>query len=196
MNIVKSLFVLLVLLVIFVNLITIVVNWYKRHKSKTLTKKRIIAYLSLLILFTSCIVSSAKYVYPFDIKLNPKLIAEYEVPQRYALRYPGEECWHGAYEKYGLYAGSVYFNTEEKVSRYGFEWPDMDFDKYSYIITYGQKIDSLSYNVWDNIGGPINTGAKTGHMILDDDFHPEKIYVYQIPKLRIENSRNSRDPWD
>lgn len=197
MNIIKSLLVLLLLLILISALIITIVSCIKMYKRKELSFGHIISALLLVIVFTAGILSFAKYAYPFDIKLNPKLIAEFEVSEEYELNYPGEKYWHGAYEKYGLYAGSFYFNTDEKVSRYGFEWPDMNFNKHSYIITYGQKIDSLSYNVWDNVDGPVKTGAKTGHMILDKEFHPEKVYVYQIPKLRIENDRNDiYSQWD
>ena len=66
----------------------------------------------------------------------------------------------------------------------------MDFKHYSYVITYGQKIDKLTYNVWDTIDFPIRTGAKVGHMTLDEEFSPRMVYIYRIPKLRIENDRS------
>jgi hypothetical protein len=118
------------------------------------------------------------------------LIAEFDVPEEYALEYPGQKFWHGAYEKFGLYAESFYFNPNNNESIYGFGWPPMDFKRYCYVVTYGQKIDKLTYNVWETIDDPIRTGAKAGHMILDDTFCAEKVYIYRIPKIRIENDIN------
>ena len=158
--------------------------------------------LIILMLFCACVVLLSvvllgDYVYPFERDLHPMLIAEFDVPNGYELDYPGQKFWHGAYEQFGLYAQSQYFDPTENQSIYGFGWPPMDFDKYCYIITYGQKIESLSYNVWETIDTPIRTGAKVGHMVLEKDFSPSKVYIYQSPKIRIENDINDiNSRWD
>ena len=63
----------------------------------------------------------------------------------------------------------------------------MDLENYTYIITYCQQIDSLSYNVWDTIDSPTYTGAYAGYMDLCDEIDPLAIYIYRIPKIRINN---------
>ena len=196
MNIIRSACVFVCLLLVIIVCVTVIVRCIKEihwHKS--------FAHITL-ILFCVCImflsvVLGGDYVYPFERDLNPILIAEFDVPKEYELDYPGQKFWHGAYEKFGLYAQSQYFNPTDNQSVYGFGWPPMDFDKYCYIITYGQRIESLSYNVWETIDDPIRTGAKVGHMVLEKDFLPEKVYVYQIPKIRIENDVNDINRgWD
>lgn len=197
MNIIKSIVVLCILITLIIFATITVIRTIKKCINREHSPLRIVMTI-LLVLFTSLfVVFLSDYVYPFERNIDPVLVAEYDVPEEYLLAYPGQKHWCGAYEKYGLYAESFNFDTDSKVSMYGFEWPDMDFENYSYIITYGQKIESLSYNVWDTIDLPVRTGAKVGHMILDDTFAPEKVYVYQIPKMRIDNDRNDLDSqWD
>lgn len=55
----------------------------------------------------------------------------------------------------------------------------------------------ISYNVWETIDIPVRTGAYVGHMRLNDDFVPDKVYVYEIPRIRIENDVNDvQSSWD
>lgn len=197
MYVLKSLLVLICLLALMLFSVGLIISCFNRHRSKMLKRVHV-----LFTLFFTCVtilstILFGDYVYPFERTIDPILIAEFDVPEGYELEFPGQKYWHGAYGEFGFYAESFYFNPNNSNSVYGFGWPPMDFDRYCYIITYGQKIDTLSYNVWETIDVPIRTGAKVGHMILDDEFSPEKVYVYQIPKVRIENDRNDIDsPWD
>lgn len=127
------------------------------------------------------------YLYPFNRNVEFTCFAVLDIPEENSLSGPGSKFWHAAYEEYGFFSESMYFNPDEKVSHLGFEWPQMDFDDHTYIITYGQKLISLSYNVWDPIELPISTGAKVGHATLSDDFNPNKVYVCEIAKIRIDN---------
>lgn len=163
-----------------------------------MTLRIVASLLGTACIAVLCFALLGDYVYPFERTIKPKLVAEFEVPEGYEAESPGNPFWHGAYEAYGLYAESLWFNPYNTLeSKYGFAWPPMNLKKYSYIITYGQKIKSLSYNVWDTIDEPFRTGAKAGHMILEETFIPEKVYVYQIPKLRIDNDiNNPNNPWD
>ena len=196
-NVKKSITVFILLMVLVLILVILIVNGISKYKENILSKKYVILTICYSIITVLCLTLFGDYVYPFERRIEPVLIAEFSVPEKYVLKYPGQEFWHGAYEEYGLYAGSFYFNTEKKTSIYGFDWPPMDFDRYNYIITYGQKIKTLSYNVWETIDEPVRTGAKVGHMILCDEFEPNKGYIYQIPKIRIENDINDHNsPWD
>ncbi len=193
MNIIKSILVLLALLALVLFAIYRTIICIQKHRDGDLNKRAIIS-LGCHICVTVIILSLfGNYVYPFERTLDPVLIAEFDVPEKYALDYPGQVFWHGAYKEYGLYAESFHFDPDNLESKYGFGWPPMDFDRHNYIITYGQKIEKLSYNVWDTIDAPIRTGAKAGHMVLDENFYPEKVFVYEIPKVRIENDINELD---
>lgn len=183
----NSLLVLLFFIVLVVICVRLIITC-KKNRSKGCLKRKHVALMLFCISFAAfCLLSFGEYIYPFERKLNPVLIAEIDVPKGYELEYPGQKFWHGAYEAYGLHAESLYYNPNNRDDPYGIWMVPMDFQRYSYIITYGQKIESLSYNVWETIDAPVRTGAKEGHIVLSEEFHPEKIYIYQIPKMRIDN---------
>ena len=196
MYIIKSLLVLLILISLIVTSVLLVSKYIVKRKKGIHSLKRCLCAVLCCCFTLVSIALFGDYVYPFERTLNPVLIAEFQVPPGYELDFPGEKYWHGAYKQFGLYAESFYFDPEN-TDPYGIGWPPMDFDHFSYVITYGQKIESLSYNVWDTIDVPVRTGAKVGHMILQEDFSPEMVYIYRIPLIRIENDRNDLDrPWD
>ena len=147
--------------------------------------KRIVLIGACAIIPLMSIALYGDYVWPEEIQVKLTSHAVITVTGDQILDYPGQAFWHGAYEEYGVYAGSFHFNTEDPIDFYS--WPPMDFNYNSYIISYGQRIVSLSYNVWDTIDGPIRTGAYRGYAELDDTFVPEEVYVYRIPKMRIDN---------
>lgn len=193
MYIIKSLGVLVFLIALVATCVLLVAKCIKKHREGCLKKTHVLVVLCSICLTVVCLLNMGAYAYPFERTLEPVLIAEFDVPEGFELEYPGQKFWHGAYEEYGLYAESFYFNPNNTNSIYGFGWPPMDFERYCYVITYGQKIEALSYNVWETIDEPIRTGAKVGHMVLKEEFSPEKVYVYQIPKVRIENDINAAD---
>ncbi len=187
MKIIQSIIVLVLLVFLVFASVKCIIATIKHCKQKS--KKPIVHFRTIVCVTITMlnIVFIGDYIYPFERPLMPVLIAEFDVPKAYELDYPGEKFWHGAYEAYGIYGESLYFDTDNRQSLYGFGWPPMDFKTYNYIITYGQEIESLSYNVWDVIDTPIRTGAKAGHMVLAEEFSPSKVYVYRIPKIRIDN---------
>lgn len=128
-----------------------------------------------------------EYTYPFEQTVELELYATLEIDQEHTLDRP--QAWHAAYEKYGIYAGSLWFETDMENQEYylGFRWPEMDFEHYTYIISYGQTVESLSYNVWETIDYQLQAGVKVGHAELGDEFHPNAVYIYQIKKMRIDN---------
>jgi len=197
MNVIKSLTVVVCLLSLAAICVMYISYCVDRHYTKNLGRKHVVIAVCFVCVLVFALICFGDYVYPFERKVEPVLIAEFNVPEEYELKYPGQKFWHGAYGAYGLYAESFYFNPNNSNSIYGFGWPPMDFNRYCYIITYGQRIQSLTYNVWETIEEPIRTGAKVGHMILCDEFSPEKVYVYRIPKVRIENDINDiNSRWD
>lgn len=197
MNIVKSAGILLLLLIFLIFVGFYLIRWLREIRDKSLKKQTIIGLVCWICTLITGTALVGDYVYPFERNVPYTLIAEFEVPSEYELAYPGQQFWHGAYKEYGIWSGSFYFDAESMDSKFGFGWPPMDFDHYNYIITYGQEIKQLSYNVWDEIDTPYRTGAKVGHMFLEEAFSPEKVYIYRIPRIRIENDINDLDrPWD
>lgn len=193
-NIFKSLLVLLFLLTLLAISIWLICRCIIRQRSGTLKKGIVIRTVLCTLVAILCVIAFGDYVYPFERTLKPVPHGVAILPEDQVLEYPGQKHWRGAYEQFGLYAGSFYFDAESFPSQvYGVDLPPMDFKRYSYIITFGQEIEKLTYNVWDTIDRPVRTGAKVGHMVLDDEFNPEMIYIYRIPKIRIENDRQPRN---
>ena len=190
-NIFKSFVVFLVLLALLIISFLLCRRCIIKFRNRTI-KASAVALTAVQVFVTLiAVLLGGNYIYPFERTVEPIPHGVLVLPEDQVLNYPGEKFWHGAYEAYGLYAESFYFDTSMENPKYGLSWPTMDFEHYSYIITYGQKIDKLTYNVWDTIDIPVRTGAKVGHMTLEDEFSPEIVYIYRIPKLRIENDINN-----
>lgn len=183
MHVIKSLAVLLVLVALCI------LSWHivEVHILCKPSRKGAILAVACCVITLVGVLCLKDYVYPFERSVKFTLFASLDIPEEHRLPSAGSKFWHAAYEEYGLYAESKYFNPKQTVSDLGFEWPQMDFEKHAYIITYGQQLLSLSYNVWEEIDIPIRTGAKVGHATLSDDFDPNKVYVYEIAKIRIDN---------
>ena len=181
-------------LLVFLFLIAITVSFgYLLHRCIRTRKKPWRRFVSfLLTVFVGIVALLAhmnlwEYTYPFEQTLDLKLIATLEIPPEHTLHGPRNLPWHAVYEGYGIHPESLYFFDAEEKSHLGFYWPDMDFEHYTYIISYGQKVESLSYNVWETIEVPFRNGAKVGHAVLSDQFEPNEVYIYQIKKMRIDN---------
>ncbi len=127
-----------------------------------------------------------EYVYPFERPVNLEQYAVANIPEEHTLSYPD---WYAIYEKWGIYPGSKWMDTESvsEPSRFGFDWPDMDFENHTYIVSYRREMTALTYNVWDTVDSPGRTGAKAGHPVFSDVFEPNRVYIYEIEKMRIEN---------
>lgn len=127
-----------------------------------------------------------EYVYPFERDVKFELYATMEIPPEYTPEQPKSMTWHAAYSQDGIFDGSFFFDTEEISSPLGFDWPTMDFENHTYIITYGYELDSLSYNIWEDIDIPYYTGAKVGHAVLKNEYDANMVYIYEIAKIRID----------
>ena len=150
-------------------------------------------YAFLLCSFTLvCILNMSDYAYPFERKLEPELYAVIDVPAEHTpMGSNGCWDWYAVYDEYGFYPGSRYLTAENYYYHLGHiveDWPEYDLVHYTYIITFCQQIDSLTYNVWETVDSPFRTGAKAGHMVLDDKIDSTRIYIYRIPKMRIDNN--------
>jgi len=180
-SIIKSLCVALVLLTLATGTILSIIHYIKLATARSVTLRHFLVALGCVLMVVLGVVLLGDCIYPFERELEPILIAECELAADHIQEYPGEIPWHGAYEN------AFYFDMHTTQSHLGFEWPLLDLDHYSYIVTYGQKIESLSYNVWDTLDVEFESGVFAGHIVLDDEFFPEKVFVYQIPHIDIDN---------
>lgn len=184
--VVKSIVVIIFLL--FVICLSVISIWhcFKVLKLGKLVVRHVVTPIILCLITATSLFVGLDYTNPMNRNVPLELYAVVNIPKEYILNNPGEKFWHSAYEAYGLYAEARYFDPNPE-SYMGFSWPDFDFHNHTYIIVYGQQMKSLSYNVWDNIDTPVCTGAKQGYAVLDDTFDGSKVYIYRIPKMRIDN---------
>ena len=127
------------------------------------------------------------YLSSVECYLEPELVAEVKLDPTYFPSGNVHEGWHAVYEAYGKYPGTWVHPHEYYQSRSIDEWPEMDLENYTYIITYCHRIESLSYKAWEENNVPVPTGAKEGHMTLRQDVEPLTVFIYRIPKMRINN---------
>lgn len=191
MNILKSLGVLIyIVLIVFASVRSVLKCKDAYESSEPYIGKTILTGFLCLLALTSLM--KFPLLNPFDRNVKFEPYATLEIPPGNTLQTP--HFWHAAYD--GLFPGdeSIFFNPEDKHSPLGFEWPSMDFANHTYIITYGQELEMLSYNpwesvlnVWDVVRYPFNTGGSIGQAELSESFDPNKVYVYEIPPIRIDN---------
>ena len=70
------------------------------------------------------------------------------------------------------------------------EWPELDLEHYTYIISFGREITNLSYNMWKSKKPPIldlGTSFKIGVAEFGAKIDTSLVYIYRIPKMRIDH---------
>ena len=174
MNIVKSLAVLGLLGVLVFFSIKCLTRYYELCQ---LHNKHI--KYGLFTTFICCITLTAiiilgKYTYPFDRQVKLELVKTVTSTHEYSR-------FHGTW--FGVYQGS-----EGLHKTYIDQWMDIDTENYSYIVSFGYPIDSLSFNVWKRMDGTYQGGIYAGHAVTGQLSDPVKIYIYRIPHLYIDNN--------
>ena len=185
MNILKSLLVIISLSGLVGAAVFMIYRRVRKKEGKWMPRLYQIAIWTVIAL-SACLLFG-EYTYPFEQTVELELYATLEIDQEHTLSRPQD--WHAAYEKYGIHAGSLWFDADMENQEYylGFRWPDMDFEHHTYIISYGKTVESLSYNVWETIDYMLQKGVKVGHAELGEEFHPNTVFVYEIKKMRIDN---------
>ncbi len=151
-----------------------------KKNDKHYRSERIIAFI-LVVTSLFSIIFLGKYVDPFPQTVEYTLHNIVELQEDKQLKYP--KFWRAYYEEYGE-TGSEYFSLEGFEKLYGPINSKFDLDNHTYIITYGQELESLSYIVWHKT----YFGAYSGIVELSENFDPSKIYIYELEKkIRIDN---------
>lgn len=185
--IIKSILVTVLLIILIVLAIRVVLRCIqKANQGEKWYGQGFLCVFSCLVSLLA-VITLHDYLNPAERRLEPELITTITISQEEHPDGVWGEGWHAVYGKYGSYPGTWVHPHEYYQSRSDAQWPEFDLENYTYIITYGQKIESLSYNVWDASRGPTYTGAKYGHMVLAEEVAPWEIYIYRIPKMRINN---------
>lgn len=143
-------------------------------------------YLLIILPLIVGIVFLSNYVYPYERNVELELVHVAECGHRMDEH---DIPWHAYYEDYGWGAksrfiifvpASVHDDCMEVMS---------DLDNYTYIISYGRTLETLTYNMWDSKMTPIldlGTSAKDGHVTYGENGDPNCVYIYRIKKMRIE----------
>ena len=190
MYIIFSVFMFLVMLSLLILTIFLLLDGVRRYKHKCLTLFELGRFFVCLIFSISLIFTHYEYLYPFERNIPVNLYAEVSIDCEdtvFTIK------WHGIYKESFIYSGSPFFDThrnvswlEDSYSSVEISWPEMDLKNYCYIVSYGSKINTISYNIWDNIDCPGYVNVKRGHVTFEDDYDCSKIYIYQIPRIRID----------
>ncbi len=187
MHVWKSILVVLFLFFITVFLVCLIFRCVRLHKKKKLKISSVVLTLIAGLLTLAIYSSLWEYTYPFEQEVDLQLYKTIEIPAEHTLSGP-TLSWHASYEKWGLIFPEAKFYVPENEEYYlGYYWPEMDYEHYTYIISYGSKMKSLSYNVWEIVRYPHVSGAKIGYAELSEEFNPNEVYIYQIKKMRIDN---------
>ena len=154
------------------------------HKGSTSYKRSLLLFCLLLIVFGGFVL---QFVRSLECPLDPQLVAKVNVDSKCVSRENIYTQWHAVYEEYDQVYGT-WIHSHECYESFAIDpWPELDLENYTYIITYCQEIESLSYYRWREINVPVPPGAKEGHLVLKEEFEPFAIYFYRIPKMRINN---------
>ena len=156
-----------------------------REKGFRFYRMGIILLLCLLIVIIIMVAVFLLRLY--DCQLEPELVAKVRLDPTHFPNGNIHESWHAIYESYDGYPGT-WIHPHEYYQMHTIDaWPAMDLENYTYIITYCQEIESLSYYMWRENNVPVRTGAKQGSLILKENIEPFTIFIYRIPKMRINN---------
>ena len=146
MNIIKSMITILVLVAAAVGLYQLGRRWLFGQSAEHKVGK-VLCFALAFVVVAVLYVSRWEYAYPFERKVDLELYAVIEITEEDAL---SDSDWYAIYEKWGAHPGSKWMDTESVSApfiRYGFDWPNMDFENHTYIVSYGQELVSLTYNV-------------------------------------------------
>ena len=154
-----------------------------RNKNSCKKGKRFVFWLIVIVLIIIVLYSLRS----FRRQLEPELVATVRLNPAYFPSGDIYESWHAVYEAYDNYSGTWVHPHEYYQPRSIDAWPEMDLENYTYIITYCQEIASLEYYVFRENNVPVYTGVKKAHMVLKEEITPLTVYIYRIPKMRINN---------
>lgn len=149
--------------------------------NKKIAQKVTAIILLVVLISTSCYIISPRIV-------KVELVAELTVTNR-LIPENVEPSWQGIYgeidgksEAYYFFAGCVghdYIKNNEL--------PELDLDNYTYILSFGRKINFITYYVWDTLGRMYRYDTKSGYPIFYGDFHNNKVYLYRLKRMRIDH---------
>lgn len=191
LNLLKSLLVVLAISLVLGGIILIIRSFFK-HKHPFLAF-RIIALIILAVLLLPA-AAFAPYAIPWNRNVAIEKVAEFDTAEEW------DTDWYCIYD-YNFdmrFLGQLIGHEEEFAGNVpsecdwwpdGVEYPEADFEHYSYLITFASEAEKLTWNVWDtwDLFLLFGIGRKWGTLSYGDDIDLHKIYIYRFPSDCIEN---------
>lgn len=152
---------------------------YERRTGPCVAKAARMAVVSLLTLIVVLGLLCEYNCFPFEWPVKMELVATVDIEEDAdPIRNHRWYCVYGEYD--GHNPSSLYHWDELE------KYIDPDFDHYTYVVSYGKPIKALSYNIIKSVGGPYAEDIKQAHPVFGEPFDPWTIYIYKIPRLRID----------
>ncbi len=148
-------------------------------------KKKFVFFMFLLLLMW-CFFVSAVCIYHMNFDISFECIGAFDVTE-----YPENGCSTGWLSlRHPDYNG---FYSDEILNQYRIDM-DLEYDKYTYIITFGYELKQISYSYDTVKNRKILFIPKQfiGKVILLDEFK-DKLYIYKIPKMDIDCDIHERN---
>lgn len=160
---------------------------FKQTQAFFVTKrKRVLKICICLVVCLGTVVCNIillPYIWPFNRKVSISRAIILDVHDVGLAPFVCAGEWYGVYGEVGLSVDSCTLHPS-RIDR----WIEIDLQSYSYIVSYGQSIEDISYNIWDEIGGTYGKCIKKGYITFSNQFDPEKIFIYEIERIAIDNA--------
>lgn len=150
-------------------------------------KRKNIAILILSFLLVCFIIINALCVYRMDFEIPFDKAGEFDIGEKTSVG-KTDAYWVGL--RHPKYGG---FYSEEILDAYNINI-NLDFNKYTYIVTFGHELKriSYSYNTMKNRKLVFIPKQFIGKVVLLEEFK-DKVYVYRIPTMDIDCDFHERD---
>lgn len=176
----KVICIVIVWLTVLAALLALLISFRKANRSKLLLRVIAAIFAAMLVVFLMPYLSSR------DIEVDLELCYVLTDVTDEKNRKLDSLEWYAIYEEYGLGVDSRF--NQQTIS--WVEWPELDLERYTYIVSFGREMTSLSYNVWESRQPAIldlGTSFKIGIAEFGEEIDTSLVYIYRIPKMRIDH---------
>ena len=166
----------------------------KKHNRVHFYVKAIVAVSIILIVFISLFLFFIRYTDKTYYPIKFEKIEEFESHE--PLYQDEKKYWlsvrHRRFDAYIEYSGNPFKEQEAHIGYKGIYYNNVDFDKYTYILTLGHELSEISYSYSSMQFKKWFLFPKefVGKVKLKKEFQEQKIFLYRIKIMDIDNSWN------
>lgn len=164
---------------------------------------RIFSVLASVFIIASFSYWILPYAYPFDIECDLELVAAIQIGDkldyiadgveqlRYSTETPQWWCIYGSGNGSGTDSSLRYDSWRGEPAGLEDDFPELDLDTYTYVVSIEQKMTHLTFNRWEHRWRfPLGWSALYwGKAELADEKENDTVYVYRTKKMWIDNER-------